>query len=274
MRRACAAIAVGGLCGVAAAQAPVTEAVRGTAGAVEVDYPAGRLVARAGQTPSSPVLVRVVATEGSFRQRIEFMGVNAGIYDLRDFVQRQDGQPASDLTGLPIRIVSHLPPAHGTDLFLIEDSGFNLRAHYRELMMGACVLWGAVPIVAFVRRAMRKKPEAPPVAPAAAPPTIADRLREILDRASSRPITVEEQGALELLLFQFYTVQVAGTVTADPVAAIQLLRDHPETREIVGAVEHWLHARRDGAGTPDAPAAAMLRSFRDQKLTAAAGGVA
>jgi hypothetical protein len=242
----------------AGAAAGQTQAVRGIAEAVEVDYPDARLVAKAGQTPTSPVLVRVVPAEGSSKQRIEFMGVTAGSYDLRDYVQRQDGQPATGLPGLPVRVVSQLPPAHGTDLFLVEDPGFSLRAHYRQLLFGAIFIWGAVPVVALVRRAMRKPAAAPAQAPVISPPTVADQLRGLMDSASARPLTIEEQGRLELLLFQFFADDLRPS--DDPVQTIQLLRDHPRTRDIVAAVEGWLHGRRDSAA--GAHAASMLRAFR------------
>jgi hypothetical protein len=272
MNRLCSIIATGGLCSAAWAQTP-TVAARGIAGAVEVEYPAGRLVAKAGQTPSSPVLVRVVAASDPRKQRIEFMGVTAGAYDLRDYVQRQDGQPAADLASLQVRIVSQLPPQHGTDLFLIEDQGFSLKAYYRELLIGAIVVWAAIPVVVLIRRALRRRDVEAPAAPPLAPPTIADQLRGLLDSASSRSLSVDEQGRLELLLFQFF----AGDVRAgDPVETIRLLRSHPRTQEIVAAVERWLHGRRDASGTPDGHAASMLREFRANKLTpvAAPGGAA
>jgi hypothetical protein len=269
--------------GATRAQGPaLTEAVRGTAGAVEVDYPQGRLVAKAGQTPTSPVLVRVVAAEGS-KQRIEFMGVTAGTYDLRDFVQQQDGQPAAGLSHLPVRIVSHLPPSHGTDLFLVEDQGFSLRAHYRELLIGAIIAWAGVPVIVLIRRALRKKPPEIGTAPPPPAPTIADQLRALLDAAAARPLSVDEQGALELLLFQFYTRELPAGASADPAQTIQLLRNQPQTREIVAAVEHWLHSRREATATPDGHAASMLSDFRHNRLAATpsaeagvgeAGGVA
>lgn len=262
--------------------APVTSAAdyaRGLAASIQHDASTTRLRAKPNQSPTSPLLVRVSpATDKS--QRIEFIGMVAGDYDLRDYLERDDGTPAA-LAPMPIRIVSQLPPDHGTDVLGEGQTGFSLRAHYRTILIAACAAWALVPGVVLVRRAMNKaKPAIAP--PAITPPTIADELRAMLDAAGAAPLSTAERGRLELLLIHFWRERLERDNAAAPSSAnstslddhareIAMLRDHPRTRATVLGLERWLH-RRDGA--PDADAAALLAEFRRAELAPAPALVA
>ena len=84
----------------AASSRPATRAVRGLAAEVEIEY-APPLRARAEQSPTTPFMVRVSPVAGTTRQKIEFVGSVAGEFDLRDHLEREDGQPLADLNKPP-----------------------------------------------------------------------------------------------------------------------------------------------------------------------------
>jgi len=252
------------------AQVEPPRAVRGLAAQVEVDY-APRLRARADLTPKSSVLVRIPPGQTAARQRIEFIGAVAGTFDLRDYLEREDGAPLTDLAPITINVVSTLPANHGVDLYGSAGSWMNWRAHYRELMWGAAALWLAVPALVLIVRAARRPRPAPPPPPQPPPPTLAEQLAAALDTARTRPLTVEESGRLELLLLRYLGAgEAAGS--ADLAAVLRAVRQREETRPLVLAVERWLHAGESGEAARS-HAAAALEELRRTRLSEPKVGV-
>lgn len=247
----------------AALAAEPTKSVRGLAAQVEVDY-TPRLRARADQTPSSPILVRVSPGQAGGKQRIEFIGTVAGTFDLRNHLEREDGQPLDANLHIPITVVSNLPADQGPDLYATTGSWMNWRAHYRELMWGAVALWVAVPVTVLIVRAVRRPRVAPPAPPAAPPPSVAEQLRAALEAARDHPLTVEDSGRLELLLLRYLGGGEPG-VGVDLASVLRGVRDHEDTRPLVLAIERWLHAK-DGGESARAAAAAALEDLRRTRL--------
>ncbi len=248
-----------------AADGAATQVARGIASAVEVPQAPGRLRAKSNQTPDSPVLVRVVASQTPGQQRIEFIGFVAGNFDLRDYLEGPGGSRV-DLPPLPVQVISQLPPNSGTDVFGLAQPNFSLGAHYREILILSVAAWALVPLVVIARRVLRRP--APAVAPTAAPPppTIAEELRTLIESAMQRPMSVSERGRIELLLFQFLRDR-HGVENADDLATqIRTLFHLPKTKELVGAVERWLHSA-EGSQRPDAATSAELQRFRHSHLT-------
>ncbi len=253
----------------AGAHAEPVKAVRGLANHVDVDY-APRLRARADQSPASQVMVRVSPAPSGGGQRIEFIGTVVGTFDLRNYLERDDGKPLTDLAELSVSVASKLPADAGTDLYSSEQSWFNWRAHYRTLLWGAVGLWVTTPLAYwFVRRMRRTAPVAPP-APAAPPPTIEEQLLDAIRTAGmggSGEVSVADRARLELLLFRYFgeRMSVPTSMDGDPAAMYQAVRRHMDTRELVGALERWLHARGGGEMARQ-EAAAALEHLRTSRL--------
>jgi hypothetical protein len=248
---------------VSTALAEPTKAVRGLATAVEVEY-GPRLRARADQTPTSPILVRVIPGAPG-HQRVEFIGAVAGDFDLRSYLERDDGQALGDLAPIPITVVSKLPADAGVDLYATDGSWMNWRVHYRELMWGALGLWLAVPVAALVVNRLRRPRAATPPPPVPPPPSIAELLRAALEVARERPLSVEESGQLELLVLKF----LGGPAVdegADLAAILRDVRADEATRPLVLAIERWLHAK-GGGDSARSHAADALEALRRTRLT-------
>jgi hypothetical protein len=242
-------------------------AVRGLANHVDVAYGA-RLRSRADQSPTSPVLVRVSPVDGRAGvQRIEFIGTVAGSYDLREYIEREDGRAITELAAIPVIIGSHLPPDAGTDLYSSESSWFGWAAHYRALLWGAIVMWAGVPVAYLVVRAMRKPAQAAPVAPAPPPPTIEEQLVAAIQVAGSGPLSVDDRGRLELLVFRYFGGRAGAAEASDQEIAevFRRVRADPETRGVITAIERWLHAREGEGSRGDA--AAALEELRRSRLS-------
>lgn len=262
-----AALIISALLSVAPATAEPARSDRGLAGIVEVTYPSP-LRARTNQSPLSPVTVRVLPLIDGRGQRIEFVGSVAGNFDLRDFVERQDGRSISDLAPIPVTIVSTLPPGHGPDLFGGEQSWLSWRAHYRELMWLAVIAWLAVPVVAIGIRIARRRDDvvqAPELLPAR---TLDDELLAALDAAAGAA-SPEQHGQLELLMFRYLGARLGRPMvpTDDAAATLRRLREDPGSRPLVEAVERWLHARSGGENARS-HARSILEEFRRTTLAA------
>lgn len=279
-------LSVAALAALAIAAASLAEpirAVRGLATHADVTY-GPRLRSKADQSPSSPVMVRVSSAADSkdaATQRIEFIGAVVGTYDLRDFVEREDGRPVADLPPLPITVVSHLPADAGTDLYSSGSSWFNWAAHYRAILWTAVAFWCAVPVAALVVRRLRRPPPVVPAAPPPPPPTIEEQLIAAIAQSASEGVSIDDLARLELLVFRYLGGSNADAA-ANPeevVAVFQRARASDDTRDVVASLERWLHAR-DGEHSRDAAARALedLRRVRIQPALAArpvlAGGAA
>ncbi len=251
-------------------------AVRGLANHVDVEY-GPRLRSRTDQSPTSTVLVRVSPVASgvsgtSTRQRIEFIGTVVGTFDLRNFIEREDGRAITELAAIPVVVGSQLPADAGTDLYSSGSSWFNWAAHYRTLLWAAVALWAAVPVVYFVVRAMRKPAAAATVAPPPPPPTVEEQLIAAIRSASTGPLTTDERGRLEMLVFRYFGgwPDHPDVSEGDIAETFRKVREHPETREVVIALERWLHAK-DGERGREA-AAAALEELRRSRLARPHGG--
>jgi len=253
------------------ADAPTTaisRAARGTVGSIEVTYRDAPLRAKALRDANAPVLVRVTALGGD-RYRIDYIGAVAGTYDLLPAIERADGRPAEGLGAgmgsLSVEIFTQLPPNAGTDVFGLSAPGFDLAAHYTTALWAVGAAWTAVPAFFIARRVLRRRP-APIAAPPAREPTTAELLFAAVDAARSRELTADERGQLELRLLQILR---RGSPEGDVAAAIAALRADARTREIVRAVESWLHAPEGGDA---ARALAELDALRAKSTGATTGG--
>lgn len=258
------------------ADKPLVTAVRGIAGAVEFTAAGPRLRAGADQTLTSPVVVRVgeatPVADGKTRYRVEFIGMVAGDFDLRPYLERQDGS-AVDIPPVMVRVVSQLTPEHGTDLFSTGETPILRPTLYRAGMIAIGVGWVGVPIVYFAVRAARRR-EAAPETPPPPPPSFADQLRPLVQAAIGGSLSIAERGRLELLLYLYWRGRLG--LAGRQAEVISKLRTDTQAGALLRAVEFWLHGRRDDAGRAEGEVAALLEPYRHAPAieNATAGGVA
>ncbi len=240
------------------------EPVRGISGAIEFRAAGPRIRARPNQSHDSPILVRVAdarADEGGEHvYRVEFIGLVAGDYDLRDYLERQDGSPVDDIAPLRVYVVSQLPPDHGTDLFSSAQAPRLTATQYRLVMAGLGVAWLSVPIAYLVVRAIRRRPTPPP--PAAAPaPTLADQLRPLAEAAIQGTLSIAERGRLELLMYLYWRGRRGWDGSQAQV--VPRLRNDSEAGLLLRAIESWLHASPVARSHADRELAALLKPYCD-----------
>lgn len=280
-RAAVVVLVLFGLVTEAAAAEPIV-ASRGLSGVVVHDASAGRVRAKPDLPLDSPIVVRVSGPDGAGKQEIEFLGTVAGEFDLRDYLVLDDGTPLSASVSIPVRIVSHLPAGPDTDVARIERASLELRRSYLTAAIVLGVVWVLVPVVVLVRRAMKRRGGAEPVMAAAAP-TAAEEIERLIAESRQRPLSVSEQGRLELLIMQLLQgeglVERGSAITLGELAArLGELRTRAECRELVLALEAWLH-QRPGVGSEgraEAAASALAAFQRDRlaRVASAAGEAA
>lgn len=237
-------------------------ALRGIACEVEFRAVGSRIRATPNQLRESPVLVRVVDVksnaDGSTIHRVQFIGLVAGDYDLRNYLQRADGSPLG-LDPIPIHVSSQLTADHGTDLFSEPTAPLLTPTRYRMLLLLVTVAWVFVPLVCLVLRAIRRPPEPEPVVEVRGP-SLADQLRPLVESAVSGSLSIVQRGQLELLLYAYWRGRLNLEGPQDVVVA--RLRNDSTAGGLLRAVERWLHAEPSPLERAAGEVAALLEPYR------------
>ncbi len=199
------------------------------------------------KTPPAPWSVRIVAAyrHGTdFRYDLEYCGLEAGRFDLRDYLQRKDRSSLETVPPFFVEIESRLPagqivPTPSPAASLPRIGG------YRYWMAGLAGLW----LVAAAWMALGNRRRRTQTAQAESPPSLAERLRPLVADAVNGRLSPDRQAELERLLLGYWR-QRLGLEEADPVTALGAIRRHSEAGALLRHVEDWLH-RPGGAGQVD-----------------------
>jgi len=236
------------------------ETTVGMTGKLEgVVLPGSELKAKRLTDRKSKVVVRVaqVYPHGTaFRYDLEYYGLEPGTHDLRDYLERKDGTPTSDLPPLSVKVNPVLPPGQVEPNKLEIERGPRLGG-YRWLVIGVIVLWVLVLVVLigsfFFPR--RKKAFTAPDRPL----SLAERLQPLVEGAVAGTLSRAELANLERALLAYWRKRLK-LENAEPGEAMEKLRKHPEASPLLAQLEAWLH--RPGPPTPvDVPA--LLAPYRD-----------
>lgn len=210
----------------------------GLEGRIEIVLPGSLLEARSVEHKAKLIL-RVAETRPRGNEiwyDLRYIGMVPGRYDLRGYLTRADGSSTNDLPPIPVTVASLLPEKHNGQLLEPPASRWGRLSGYRALMIAAGVLW-AVLIVPLVWR-KRRKPL--PSAPLVREPTLADRLRPLVEQAAHGALSRDGQAQLERLLLSYWRHKL-NLEGLSMVEAVARLRQHPEAGELLRALESWLH---------------------------------
>jgi len=196
---------------------------------------------RPRRTPAGrpPLVVRVVtaAPHGdACRYTLEFYGLEAGRYDVGDYLELADGTRPADLPALPVEITSPLPPFSAPAPEGLATGQLPRRGGYANALIVGGVLWGLGLLVLAWRAFGRSRAEA--AAEAAA--DVRDPLAELVAHANERSLNTTEQGQLERLLLTRWFL-AAGLSEQPPEHALVALREHPVYGPRLATLEAWLH---------------------------------
>jgi hypothetical protein len=237
----------------------------GMEGRLEVTLPGTLLEARPVQHKARLIL-RVAETrprEGGLWYDLRYIGLVPGRYDLRTNLVRLDGSAVTNLPGLPVEVRPLLPAAHDGLLVETSRSPLGRLGGYRAWLTAAAVVW----VLVLVPLLWRRRRAATMAATAAPEPTLADRLRPLVEEAAAGRLSGDGQARLERMLLNYWRDRL-GLGELDMAEALRRLRGHPEAGELLRALEGWLHRPPGAAGNIDV--ARVLEPYRNLPAAGAA----
>jgi hypothetical protein len=237
---------------------PTTAPTVGMEGRSEVTLPGTPLEAKPVDE-KSPLVLRIASTQpaaGGTKYDLRYIGLVPGSYDLRKYLLRSDGSPTGDLPEVPVTVAGLLPEDHQGQLVPPSTKPLSALAWYKAAMIALGVLWLLllVPLILIGR-----KRKAVRVIPVARPPSMADRLRPLVEQAARGELSTDGKGQLERMLLGFWRHRLAlhDLTMADAVAR---LKAHPQAGALLRALEDWLH-RPPGSASVDV--AGVLAPYLD-----------
>jgi hypothetical protein len=203
-----------------------------------------------------PIVLRIanVFPHGSaYRYDLVYYGLDAGTFDLKDYLRRKDGSSAADLPALKVSVTTLLPAGQVQPHALQTSAGPALGG-YRLWLIAGGTAWvlGLAAIVLLGRRRRRATARADDH-----PVTLAERLRPLVEAARAGALSVTQRAELERLLLSFWQRRLA-VADAKPQEAFAAMRRDPVTGPLLKHLEDWLH-RPQPAG--DVDVAALVKAY-------------
>jgi len=183
---------------------------------------------------------------------VRYIVNHAGDFDLKDYLRFRDGSDPNGLPSFKVRGLERLSQSLEARIAETEETGVRLRAWYHETLCMLAVAWiGWLLLLVFWNRRRVRAALAGP-----AGPTLAERIRAVLDQLEAGPIDADRQAELELMIFRQW--RQARAWGDQPMArSLAAFRADPEVAEAYAELETWLH--RAGAATSPARVARAVR---------------
>jgi hypothetical protein len=178
---------------------------------------------------------RVPEANGT-RYDLRWIGAVPGTYDLTRYLVDADGRQLSGVAPVIVTVQSLLPPGFPGDIITRDLPAGTRIGGYQLMMIGMGIVW--LIMAPFLwRRQRRAKVVVVPVAVL----SLAEQLRNIIERAQSTGLDTDSQARLERLLLAHWRERL-GLQHLDAPAAMQQLRQHAEAGALLRQLDFWLHA--------------------------------
>lgn len=225
----------------------------------EIFLPGSELMGKPIESEDTMVVrvVKALPTGDGFRYEIRFQGLEAGKYNLTQWLIRKDGTSTDDLPTIDVEIKSLLPPGQITPNEL-EMGWIPRLGGYRNLVIGAGVIWlaGLLMLIFLGRKNKVVKQEE------TASFSLADFLQERLEAASSNQIDVKQYAELERILFGIWRRKL-GLMSVPADQALREIRENEEAGPLMLQLERWMHSpHRD----PDIDLPTLLTPYRSMPV--------
>lgn len=232
----------------------------GMEGRIEITAPAPRLET-VPMSDTNALFLRIAETwpQGeAFRYDLRYVGMEPGKYDLRDWLQTINGDPAELQEAIEVEVISVLPEDHQGEVeeTPLTDPPF-LGGYWRRLG-GAGLIWLGMGL-ALLTVWLRNRPAPAPKKQEASPRSMADRLRPLVMRASEGDLTDTEKAELERTLLGFWK-QELGLEKLEPRESLRQLKKHDQAGALLRALEDWLH--RPPGQVPNVEVEKLLEPYR------------
>ena len=230
-----------------AAPAPDLSRVIGIEGDVAVTLPRGDYQPRP-LDDRTPLILRVdnitPAAGGRFTYQFHYIGLEAGDYQLADYLVRPDGSLAKEIGDEIVHVRSTLPADYNGALNPYIPRSFPWFGGYRMFLAFLALLWVGG-LAAFAWFGRKRQPVVAPVV-VVPQPGYAERMRPFVEAAAAGNLSADGQAELERLMTGYWREKLAlpEQRMADALAA---LKRHSEAGALLRALERWLH--RPGGAT-------------------------
>jgi len=209
----------------------------------------------APQSPSTPLLLRIAnitpAENGQFRYQLLFSGLERGTFNLTDYLVTPDGERLRE----PVETVtvrSLISPPVTYSALELDAPSTKRPTPYFGILIFVALAWSACgfflfrntlyALLRFLFKFRKKTSPAsdPQQESAPAPPTLADILRPLIEKAAQKTITTEEKSRLEQIIF-LYWGEFLEIEYLDSVEQLRRILEHPTAGELLRTVEQWLY---------------------------------
>lgn len=240
----------------AATEAVATTSVGMVGGPMEQILPGSEL--EVAPIKDAPIVIRILETYkhgDAHRYSLSYYGLEAGTYDLTDYLRRKDGSPTDDLPAIRV-VVESILPAGQIEPTPLEPGQLPRVGGYRRLLVVAGALWL---VVLFALLFARKRRRGDSVKESRRKRSLAEQLRPLVESAVAGRSTPAELAALEHALLVYWRKRL-GVAQLSPAAAIAALKENPAAAALLVQLESWLH-RPGPPATVDV--AELLRPYQD-----------
>ena len=187
----------------------------------------------------APFVMRITAAyphgNAGYRYDFEVEGREPGTYRISDYLEIADGSEIVEKPTTTVEIVASLPPGRHEPRGTAMPKVFRPLA-YRTLVAIAVILWALGLLYLILAGRFKRREERI----GKREPTMADRLRPFLERASDGKLNEDDRAELERLIIGVWRSRLGlGEMpVADALAAI---RRDDEAGTLLREVESWLH---------------------------------
>jgi len=205
----------------------------------QVLLPGSELTGRPVESREAKVVVRVLdsfAHGDGFRYDLEVTGYEPGVHNLSESLVRKDGNATADLPPVWVEITSQLP-AGQVKPHQLPPTPPSITGYYTALMIAAAGLW----ILGLLGILFWGRGKETHLSGKDRKPTVADRLRPLLERAAAGKLNDDERASLERVLLAFWRKKLR-LEKLPPAQLYPQLRQHPEAAGLLLQMEQWLHA--------------------------------
>jgi len=188
----------------------------------------------------APLLLRIASTRPHGSQvhyDLRYIGRVPGEHDLRDYLLTRNNQPATNLPSMKVEVIGILPEQHNGWLESQALQAPSVFGGYRGVIGAIIVLWAllVLPLFFWGRRTQPASVENPVDSP-----SLADRLKPLVERATTGGISADDQAELERLLIAFWQHKLnLNHLPGEQL--IPKIREHEEAGRLLRALEDWLH---------------------------------
>jgi hypothetical protein len=204
--------------------------------------PGPELRVRKSKGLADPLMLRIVATyphgTAGFRYDFQCVPLVAGKHDITQFLETTNGEPPKGLPAIIVEATGVLPAGPPGEFKEIPLGALPRAGGYEALIPYGIGLWLAAGVGGnwyFRKRKTQEERTA-----STPPPTLAQQVKALVERAIAQPLGTPELAELERLLLAHGREQLGLTHATDP-AVWRALRENPSTASWLRTLEAWLH---------------------------------